>query len=116
ARFYVMERRRGVVLRHADTPGLSLDPPTARRLGETLIDTLARLHALDYRAAGLADLGKPDGYVARQVSGWITRYTNARTEELPGMDRIAQWLTDHQPTKSDTALVHNDFKYDNLVL
>jgi aminoglycoside phosphotransferase (APT) family kinase protein len=115
APFYVMERRRGIVLRSAGS-GRTIDPPTARRLGEALIDTLAQLHALDYKAAGLADLGKPDGYVARQVSGWINRYANAQTETLPDMDRIAQWLTDHQPTDSGAALVHNDYKYDNLVL
>ena len=114
APFYVMERRRGIVLRRADSPALDL--PTARGLSEALIDNLALLHALDYKAAGLADLGKPDGYVSRQVSGWITRYTNARTEPLAGMDRIAQWLTDHQPAGSGAALVHNDYKYDNLVL
>ncbi|HJZ89850.1 MAG TPA: phosphotransferase family protein [Gemmataceae bacterium] len=116
APFYVMERRRGVVLRHANIPGTSLDPPAARRLSEALIDNLALLHALDYKAAGLADLGRPDGYVQRQVTGWIGRYTNAQTEPLPGMDRIAQWLTDHQPARSDAALIHNDYKYDNLVL
>ena len=114
--FYVMERRRGVVLRRADNPGLAIDPPTARRLSEAPIDNLAVLHALDYKAAGLADLGRPEGYVTRQVSGWITRYTNARTDPLPEMDRIAGWLTDHKPTESGAALVHNDYKYDNLVL
>jgi aminoglycoside phosphotransferase (APT) family kinase protein len=113
--FYVMERRRGIILRRADNPG-SLDPPTARRLSEALIDNLARLHALDYKTAGLADLGKPDGYVARQVTGWINRYVNAQTEPLPAMDRIAQWLAEHMPTRSDAALIHNDYKYDNLVL
>ena len=113
APFYVMERRRGVVLRRADT---TLDPPSARRLSKALIDNLARQHSIDYKAAGLADLGKPEGYVARQVTGWIGRYTNAQTEPLPGMDRIAQWLTDHLPAASDAALVHNDYKYDNLVL
>src|SRR6478609_6383856 len=91
APFYVMERRRGVILRQQLPPGLALDPPTARRLSTALIDNLARLHALDYRAAGLGDFGKPEGYVARQVTGWITRYTNAQTEPLPAMDRIAQW-------------------------
>ena len=116
APFYVMERRRGVVLRRADNPGLTLDPPTARRLSEALIDNLALLHALDYKAAGLADLGKPGGYVTRQVNGWITRYANARTDSLPEMDRIAGWLTDHKPTESGAALVHNDYKYDNVVL
>jgi aminoglycoside phosphotransferase (APT) family kinase protein len=111
-----MERRRGIVLRHADDPGLTLDPPTARRLSEALIDNLALLHGLDYKAAGLADLGKPEGYVTRQVTGWINRYINAQTDPLPEMDHIARWLTDHKPTESDTALVHNDYKYDNLVL
>jgi aminoglycoside phosphotransferase (APT) family kinase protein len=116
APFYVMERRRGVVLRRAENLGLTIDSPTARRLSEALIDNLALLHALDYKAAGLADLGKPEGYVTRQVNGWITRYTNARTDPHPGMDRIAGWLTEHKPTESGTALVHNDYKYDNLVL
>jgi aminoglycoside phosphotransferase (APT) family kinase protein len=111
-----MERRRGVILRRADNPGLTIDPPTARRLSTALIDNLALLHALDYKAAGLADLGKPEGYVTRQATGWINRYTNARTDPLPEMDRIAQWLTDHTPTESGAALVHNDYKYDNLLL
>ena len=56
--------------------------------------------ALDYRAAGLADLGKPEGYVTRQVTGWINRYANARTDPLPEMDRVGQWLSDHTPTES----------------
>src|SRR5262245_50814961 len=116
APFYVMERRRGVVLRRATRSGPTLDSPTARGLSEALIDNLALLHALNYKAAGLADLGKPEGYVARQVSGWITRYTNAQTDPLPEMDQIAEWLTAHQPAASDATLVHNDYKYDNLVL
>src|SRR5262245_52533799 len=70
APFYVMERRRGVVIRRQLPPGLSLDPPTLRRLCESLIDGLAELHGLDYQAAGLGDLGKPEGYVERQVAGW----------------------------------------------
>lgn len=116
APFYVMERRRGVILRRSDAPGPAIDPPTARRLSTALIDNLALLHALDYEAAGLADLGKPDGYVTRQVTGWITRYANARTDPLPEMDRVAQWLSDRKPAESGVALVHNDYKYDNLVL
>lgn len=114
--FYVMERRRGIVLRRADNVGVSIDSPTARRLSTALIDNLADLHALDYKAAGLADLGKPEGYVTRQVTGWINRYANAQTEPLAEMDRVAQWLSDQMPAKSDAALIHNDYKYDNLLL
>jgi aminoglycoside phosphotransferase (APT) family kinase protein len=116
APFYLMERRRGIVLRRPDTPGVTIDPPTARRLSTALIDNLALLHSLDYRAAGLADLGKPEGYVTRQVTGWINRYANARTNDVPEMDRVARWLTDHIPAESGAALVHNDYKYDNLLL
>jgi aminoglycoside phosphotransferase (APT) family kinase protein len=116
APFYVMERRRGVILRRQPPPGLAIDPPTARRLSTALIDGLADLHVLDYRAAGLGDLGKPEGYVNRQVAGWTERYAKARTDDLPAMDRMAGWLAGRLPRESGFALIHNDFKYDNLVL
>lgn len=116
APFYVMERRRGIILRRDEGAGLAIDPWTARRLSTALIDNLAALHALDYKAAGLADLGKPEGYVSRQVTGWINRDTNARTDPLPEMDHVARWLSDSKPAESAAALVHNDYKYDNLVL
>jgi aminoglycoside phosphotransferase (APT) family kinase protein len=116
APFYVMERRRGVILRKTLPHALAIDAGTARQLSLSLIDTLAQLHALDFRAAGLGDLGKPQGYVARQVTGWTNRSAQARTEELPALDRVARWLNEHLPPESGAALVHNDFKYDNLVL
>jgi aminoglycoside phosphotransferase (APT) family kinase protein len=116
APFYVMERRRGVVLRKELPPGAAVDPPTARRLSAALIDALARLHALDHRAAGLEGLGKPEGYVARQVDGWARRYAAARTEDVPELERVARWLGDHLPPEAGAAVIHNDFKYDNLLL
>jgi aminoglycoside phosphotransferase (APT) family kinase protein len=116
APFYVMERRHGIVLRRGHGKGDSTDPDAARRLCLCLIDNLARLHMLDYRAAGLADLGKPEGYVARQVTGWINRYAAARTDEVPAVEHIARWLSEHIPTESGSALIHNDFKFDNLLL
>jgi aminoglycoside phosphotransferase (APT) family kinase protein len=114
--FYIMERRRGVVLRKTLPPGLVLAPATVRQLDLALIDNLARLHKLDYRQIGLADLGKPEGYVARQVTGWINRYTQSRTDDLPAMERLTAWLPAHMPAESGVALVHNDYKFDNLVL
>jgi len=80
------------------------------------MDNLAAIHAVDYVAAGLGDLGKPDGYVTRQVDGWIKRYQNARTDDIPEMDRIATWLVEHKPSEAGGCLIHNDYKYDNLVL
>jgi aminoglycoside phosphotransferase (APT) family kinase protein len=115
APFYIMERRRGVILRQ-NMPANLLDAETARRLGLTFIDNLALLHSLDYQAAGLGDLGKPDGYVNRQVHGWIKRYMDAKTDEVPGLERMARWLAANLPADARAALIHNDYKYDNLLL
>jgi aminoglycoside phosphotransferase (APT) family kinase protein len=116
APFYIMERRKGVVLRKTLAPGLALEPATVHRLGLALIDNLAQLHLLDYRAAGLGDLGKPEGYIARQVAGWTQRYAGAQTDDLPAIERVARWLAEQMPTESATALIHNDYKFDNLLL
>src|SRR5206468_2501277 len=116
APFYVMERRHGLVLRKTLPKGLTLDPARVRALDVALIDNLATLHMLDYRAAGLGDLGKPEGYVNRQVSGWVNRYAAARTDDVPEVERVARWLTEHQPAESGAALIHNDYKFDNLLL
>jgi aminoglycoside phosphotransferase (APT) family kinase protein len=114
--FYIMERRHGVILRKNLPKDLLFDSSTARRLGLAFIDNLVSLHALDFKAAGLGDLGKPEGYVARQVSGWIKRLGDAKTEDLPTLDRVAEWLTAHIPGDAGAALIHNDYKYDNLLL
>lgn len=114
--FYVMERRRGLVLRKSLPPGVAIDPETARKLSVGLIDNLADLHAIDYRVAGLADLGKPDGYIDRQVMGWTSRYAQARTEELAVMEQVSVWLVEHMPPESGASIIHNDYKFDNLLL
>jgi aminoglycoside phosphotransferase (APT) family kinase protein len=116
APFYVMERRSGLILRTHAPSQPTLDAKMARRLSAALIDQLAALHAVDYRAAELTDLGKPEGYVERQVSGWAKRYEQAQTGEVPEMNRVARWLTEHLPAESCAAIIHNDYKYDNVVL
>ena len=115
APFYLMERVEGLILRGKGnercTPELMSD------LSGTLIDLLGDLHALDYQAAGLGDLGKPEGYTARQVSGWSERWRKAETEPVAEANRVITWLAAHQPdTATKATLIHNDFKYDNLVL
>lgn len=116
APFYVMERVEGFILR----PGVSeTEAPAANEMasiGRALVETLAELHAVDYEAAGLAELGKPEGYVRRQIDGWSERYRRARTDELVELERAAAWLGERQPSESGASLIHNDFKYDNLVL
>jgi aminoglycoside phosphotransferase (APT) family kinase protein len=114
--FYLMERVRGMVLRRNLPSGSTVSLENARRLSESFIDNLARLHSLDYSAIGLSSLGKPQGYLDRQVKGWIERYYGSKTDELPEIEKITAWLTAHMPTQSAGTLVHNDYKYDNLVL
>jgi aminoglycoside phosphotransferase (APT) family kinase protein len=117
APFYLMERRRGVILRGSPSPDHPIPSDLVRRLCETLVDRMAELHALDYRAAGLEDLGKPQGYIERQVVGWTKRYQDARTDDIPDIDRTITWLAENRPAESLSAsLIHNDFKFDNLVL
>lgn len=116
APFYVMERIRGRILRRSPPKDVDFSPPVARRLSESLIDELATLHAIDWRAAGLGALGKPEGYVERQVTGWTKRWHDAKTDEVPDIERVAAWLAQHLPAESGAVLVHNDFKYDNVVL
>lgn len=116
AEFYLMERVRGVILRKDPPAGLTIDAGLARGLGETLVDALVELHAIDYRAAGLADFGKPSGYVQRQVEGWSKRYAAAQTDDVPAVDEVAAWLAAHLPPDAPGTLIHNDLKFDNLVL
>jgi len=112
----VMERVPGVILRARLPEGLELGEARMRRLSEAAIDTLAEIHAIDYAKVGLGDLGKPEGYVERQVRGWTERYNKAETDPVPDFDRLSAWLLANMPEESGATLIHNDFKYDNMVL
>ena len=115
--FYVMERRQGIVLRKNNTPKeLASNPDAMKRLGLSLIDNLATLHTLDFEAAGLGDLGRPHGYTRRQVTGWNERYQKARTDDWAEVEQLGQWLMDNIPQDVAPGLVHNDYKYDNVML
>jgi aminoglycoside phosphotransferase (APT) family kinase protein len=116
APFYVMRRIRGVIIRRDPPEGLELTPDLARRLSESFLDNQAALHRLDYNAIGLADLGKPQGYIERQVTGWIKRYQGSQTDEIAEVQPVAKWLTEQMPPESRAALIHNDYKYDNVIL
>lgn len=117
AEFYVMERVRGIILR-ADLPsGMSLDEQQARTLCHSFIDKLVELHSVDYEACGLADLGRPDGYVKRQVEGWCDRYEKAATPDAPGWEAVKTWLREKQPADhGKPAIIHNDYRFDNVIL
>jgi aminoglycoside phosphotransferase (APT) family kinase protein len=115
--FYVMERRRGLVVRIAEPLELADRPMERRRASVALIDALARLHLVDIKAHGLDALGKPAGFVERQVRGWSERWHGSQTSELPAMDALAVWLIERlPPDASRPTLVHGDFKLDNVML
>jgi aminoglycoside phosphotransferase (APT) family kinase protein len=116
APFYLMRPIHGVILRKNLPPEISLSPGKAWQLNESLIDTLIALHRVDYAEAGLGDLGKPEGYLARQVRGWIERYHNSKTHDYPEVEKIADWLEQNMPAAQSAALIHNDYKFDNVVL
>jgi aminoglycoside phosphotransferase (APT) family kinase protein len=121
APFYLMERRRGIIIRQKPPNGMRLDQAAARSLAFALIDGLADLHKIDWRGVGLADFGKPEGYAGRQVEGWTRRWQSAKTEDVDKLDQlgmVAAWLAANLPADADAdaALIHNDYKYDNLLL
>ncbi len=113
--FYLMNRLEGLIPRREMPVRMSAEQHT--ELCHHLIDCHATLHAVDYRKAGLESLGKPEGYVKRQVSGWSDRYRRARTDDVPSAENLMRWLDEQQPADSTTScLIHNDYKFDNVVL
>jgi aminoglycoside phosphotransferase (APT) family kinase protein len=115
APFYLMKPIHGVILRRDVPRGLDFSSGVARRVSESFLDNLALLHSLDYNAIGLAELGKPHGYLERQVRGWIERYHGSKTHDIPEVETISNWIQQHMPAPSGAALIHNDYKYDNVV-
>ena len=115
--FYVMEKLTGIIVRRDPPKGLSYSPEQARQLCHNLLDMQIRLHTLDYQAAGLDDLGKPEGYVGRQIKGWCERFEKAWTDDVPRCEGLMAWLKQHQPDDCPrSALIHNDYRFDNVVL
>ncbi|HKS11902.1 MAG TPA: phosphotransferase family protein [Pseudomonas sp.] len=115
--FYVMERVKGIILRSDLPPELGLDAPRAEALCKSFIDRLVQLHQVDYTACGLADLGKPEGYVQRQIEGWTARYIKALTPDAPRWDKVIAWLHEKMPADHPRpAIVHNDYLFDNVIL
>ena len=115
APFYVMERLNGVILRANDAATLDFSAEQMQSLCSKLVDNLAHLHALDIEKTELATLGKPEGYVRRQVEGWIKRYKNSQTDDVKNMDFVAEWMLSFEPRPQKPTFLHNDYKFDNVV-
>ena len=111
--FFVMECVDGRVFRQPHLPGVSPDERAA--MYEDMADVLARLHGVDVAAAGLSDYGKPGNYYARQIARWTQQYIAAKTDDIPAMDQLMEWLPAHIPPGDETAIVHGDYRVENLI-
>ena len=118
ADFLVMERRHGVVVRNEIPPGFGggRDPVANRKLSEVVVDVLADFHAVDPAAIGLDALGKPEGFLERQVRGWAGRFERAKTGEVPIAEEVRAWLLAELPPSPRATLVHNDWRLDNMAV
>ena len=119
--FFLMERRHGIILRDEVPSGPAGTPNSPQAISEAFVDCLARLHAIDVVATGLVALGKPEGFLPRQVQGWGERWHRAIDDDMPSttrakMERVIQWLADRIPVSPAPTLVHNDYKLDNVML
>jgi aminoglycoside phosphotransferase (APT) family kinase protein len=114
APFYVMEYRPGIVLTNELPPGFAATPAERRQLGEQLVRTLAQLHAVDFRAVGLADFGRPEGYLERQVRRWAQQWERSKTGELPAIEDLARRLGAALPASPDPTIVHGDYRLGNV--
>ena len=116
APFFLMQRRRGIVLRTEIPPEVAAHKSYPVRVSRAFVDCMVQLHAVDIEKHALTALGKADGFVARQVKGWSERWARARTEDTPEMDRVVEKLAATIPASGRPTLVHNDFKLDNVML
>jgi len=112
--FFVMEHRDGVILRNEVPEPFRTSTEYAQRISQAFIDGQVRLHAVDV-TNDLRDLGKPEGFLERQVQGWQERWNRARTQDLPDMDAVGTWLSHHLPLSPPATLVHNDYRLDNVI-
>ncbi len=114
--FYLMERRNGLIIRGKSPEQLENSPELQHKVCESFIENLVELHSLDYKKIGLENLGKPEGYAERQVAGWTKRYFNAKTDEHTELEKSIEWLNANIPESHGATLVHNDYKFDNVML
>jgi len=113
--FYVMEHIDGFAPRDPLPAPFDSDPAARRRMGEELVDRLADLALVDWRAAGLDGFGKPEGFLERQVERWLSQLATYRTREIPGLDEVSAWLGDHVPKAQEPAIIHGDYQFINTM-
>jgi aminoglycoside phosphotransferase (APT) family kinase protein len=113
--FYLMEKVNGIILNYKEAKSRNIAPNQYQEIANSWLDTFVELHQLNYKEVGLEDLGRPEGYVERQVTNWGKQYLKAATEDVPAAQKVMQWMEANQPREYDHCLIHNDYKYDNVV-
>jgi len=113
--FYIMEKAEGIIITLPEAKKRNISEKEFKSVSNTWLDTFIQLHQVDYKAAGLVDLGKPEGYVERQISNWSKQYDKAKTEQIKESIKVMNWLQANQPNDYSSSLIHNDFKYDNVM-
>jgi len=115
APFYIMSKVDGIVLTANEAQERKITPNEFKTIADTWLDTFVELHQVDYTAARLGTLGRPEGYVERQVTNWGKQYLAAATEKVVSAHKVMEWMEDQQPKQYNFSLIHNDYKYDNVV-
>lgn len=113
--FYIMEKVEGIILNYKEARKRNIQPEQYKVVANSWLDTFTELHQLDYNAVGLSDLGRPEGYVERQVTNWGKQYVKAATDDVPAAEIVMKWMQEQQPKNYQHCLIHNDYKYDNVV-
>ena len=113
--FYIMEKVEGIILNFKEAKKRDIPANDYKTIANAWLDTFTELHQLDYDAIGLTNLGKPEGYVERQVTNWGKQYLKAATKDVPSAEKVMQWMQENQPKNYQYCLIHNDYKYDNVV-
>ncbi len=113
--FYVMERIHGIILSYQWAKKMEIPLAEYKTIADSWLNTMIELHQVDYKALGLGDLGRPDGYVERQVTNWGKQYLKVATDDVSAAEKVMRWMQDNQPRTYDHSLIHNDYKYDNVV-
>lgn len=113
--FYIMQKVEGIILNYKEAKKRDISVLEYKTIANSWLETIVELHTLDYKVIGLGDLGKPEGYVERQVSNWGKQYFNAKTDHYPEVEMVMKWMNENQPKEYNHCLIHNDYKYDNVV-
>lgn len=111
--FFIMERKNGIVIDTSFPEGINVTTELCQQISKVMVEKLVELHSIDYKSTGLLGMSKPDGFMERQVHGWIGRYERAKTDEIIEVDPLKKWLVDHLPKHSDATVIHYDYKLNN---